>query len=50
MSTIYEKNWSYLLRENRLLKNEIAEMQKTVHILQIRVKELNEQIYLKENK
>ena len=50
MNTIYEKNWSYLLRENRLLKNEIAEMQKTVHILQIRVKELNEQIYLKENK
>ena len=49
MSTIYEK-YTDLLRENGLLKNEVAEMQKAVHILQVRVKELNEQIYLRENK
>jgi len=49
MSTIYEK-YTDLLRENGLLKNEVAEMQKAVHILQIRVKELNDQIYLRENK
>ena len=49
MSTIYE-NYTDLLRENGLLKNEVAEMQKQVHILQIRVKELSEKLYLKENK
>ena len=49
MNTIYEK-YTDLLRENGILKNEVAEMQKTVHILQVRVKELNEQIYLRENK
>ena len=49
MSIIYEK-YTNLLRENGLLKNEVAEMQKAVHILQVRVKELNEQIYLRENK
>lgn len=49
MSIIYEK-YTDLLRENGLLKNEIVEIQKTVHILQVRVKELNEQIYLRENK
>lgn len=49
MSTIYEK-YTDLLRENGLLKNEVAEMQKTVHILQVRVKELSEQSYLRENK
>jgi len=49
MSTIYEK-YTDLLRENGLLKNEVAEMQKTVHILQVRVKELNDQIYLRDNK
>ena len=49
MRTIYEK-YTDLLRENGLLKNEVAEMQKTVHILQVRVKELNDQIYLRDNK
>ena len=49
MSTIYEK-YTDLLRENGLLKNEVAEMQKAVHTLQVRVKELNDQIYLIENK
>ena len=49
MSTIYEQ-YTELLRENGLLKKEVAEMQKTVHILQVRVKELNDQIYLRENK
>ena len=49
MNTIYEK-YTDLLRENGLLKNEVAEMQKAVHILQVRVKELNDQIYLRENK
>ena len=44
MSMIYEK-YTELLRENGILKNEIAEMQKSVHILQVRVKELNEELY-----
>ena len=44
MSTIYEK-YTDLLRENGLLKNEVAEMQKSIHILQVRVKELNEKLY-----
>ena len=44
VSMIYEK-YTELLRENGILKNEIAEMQKSVHILQVRVKELNEELY-----
>ena len=39
-------------RENGLLKREVAEMQKLAHTLQVRVKELNEELYRlrKENK
>ena len=51
VSMIYEK-YTELLRENGILKNEIAEMQKSVHTLQVRVKELNEELYTlkRENK
>ena len=40
---LYEQ-YMNLTRENGLLKKEVAEMQKSVHTLQIRVKELNEEL------
>ena len=41
---LYEQ-YMNLTRENGLLKKEVAEMQKSVHTLQVRVKELNEELY-----
>ena len=48
---LYEQ-YMNLTRENGLLKKEVAEMQKSVHTLQVRVKELNEELYTlkRENK
>ena len=48
---LYEQ-YMEISRENGLLKREVAEMQKLVHTLQVRVKELNEELYRlrKENK
>ena len=40
---LYEQ-YMNLTRENGLLKKEVAEMQKSVHTLQVRVKELNEEL------
>ena len=41
---LYEQ-YMNLTRENGLLKKEVAEMQKSVPTLQVRVKELNEELY-----
>ena len=41
--TLYEQ-YIKLTEENGTLKKEVAEMQKQVHTLQIRVKELNEEL------
>ena len=41
---LYEQ-YMNLTRENGLLKKEVAEMQKSVQTLQVRVKELNEELY-----
>ena len=41
---LYEQ-YMNLTRENGLLKKEVAEMQKSLHTLQVRVKELNEELY-----
>tara|TARA_R110002020_G_scaffold29767_12_gene94027 strand:- start:5540 stop:5698 length:159 start_codon:yes stop_codon:yes gene_type:complete len=48
---LYEQ-YMEISRDNGLLKREVAEMQKLVHTLQVRVKELNEELYRlrKENK
>ena len=40
---LYEQ-YMVISRENGILKREVAEMQKLVHTLQVRVKELNEEI------
>ena len=41
---LYEQ-YMELTRENGLLKKEVAEMQKSVHTLQVRVKELSDELY-----
>ena len=52
MSDALYEQYMNLTRENGLLKKELAEMQKSVHTLQVRVKELNEELYTlkRENK
>ena len=52
MSDALYEQYMNLTRENGLLKKEVAEMQKSVHTLQVRVKELNEELYTlkRENK
>ena len=47
--TLYEQ-YIKLTEENGTLKKEVAEMQKQVHTLQIRVKELNEELYHSQRK
>ena len=47
--TLYEQ-YIKLTEENGTLKKEVVEMQKQVHTLQIRVKELNEELYHSQRK